>query len=184
MNQKIITECHLIDDILEPRRETFSSKSDFVGYRNHCLRMLNFVLCLSKPEVDREEKIAIATALHDLTIFPDRTVAYLEPAVELAELYLTSINRQEWSAEIAAMIRNHHKIRTYKGEFANLVESMRQADWIDVSFGKLRFGLPKSYVREVHQAFPTYSFYPSAIAKVLGSYAIKHPLNPLPILRW
>lgn len=94
------------------------------------------------------------------------------------------MNRQAWSSQIALMIQNHHKIRTYKGEFANLVESMRQADWIDVSFGKLRFGLPKTYIREVHQVFPVYSFYPSAIAKVLGSYAIAHPLHPLPNVRW
>jgi hypothetical protein len=184
MNPKIMTEYLVIDEILEPRRETFPSISDFNGYRNHCLRMLNFVLYLSKPEADREEKIAIASAFHDLTIFPDRTVAYLEPAVKLADRYLISIHRQEWSSQIALMIRNHHKIRTYKGEFANLVESMRQADWIDVSFGKLRFGVPKTYISEVHQAFPVYSFYPSTIAKVLGSYAMKHPLNPLPIFRW
>jgi hypothetical protein len=61
---------------------------------------------------------------------------------------------------------------------------VRRADWCDVSFAVLRFGLPQSFVGEVRQTFPLGAFYPGHVFKVIGNWMIRHPLNPAPIMRW
>jgi ketol-acid reductoisomerase len=47
------------------------------------------------------------------------------------------------------MIREHHKIRRFRGEAAGMIEPFRRADWIDVSLGVLSFGLPRERMREI-----------------------------------
>ena len=49
-----------------------------------------------------------------------------------------------WTLEIEAMIVNHHKVTSARPDRQSLVESFRRADWIDVTRGLRRFGLPLS----------------------------------------
>ncbi len=140
-----------IESLIEPYAIFSPKQSDFEGYKNHCLRMLNVILALSEEEPDRLEKLEIALAFHGITVFPDRTLDYLESSSEIARKYLLAIGREEWIKEITLMIGNHHKITKYTGEYANLVEAFRQSDWIDVSFARLRFGLSKAWVKVLHR---------------------------------
>lgn len=169
-----------LDELLIPHRDTFPQESDFLGYRNHCLRMLNVCLLVSDDEPDRHEKLEIALAFHDLTIFPDRTLDYLDGATALALEHLAKISRDQWSEEVELMIRNHHKITRYEGPYANLVESFRRADWVDVSFGTLRSGLDKNWVKSLHTALPLYTIYPKTLMGVIGRYVVTHLRKPLP----
>jgi hypothetical protein len=41
-----------------------------------------------------------------------------------------------------------------------------------------------SFVNEVRQAFPLGAFYPGHVYKAAGKWIIRHPLHPLPLLRW
>jgi hypothetical protein len=129
------------------------------------------------------EKVAIATAFHDLGIWTDRTFDYLEPSVAVATAYLAESGRAAWIPEIAAMIREHHKITRYKGDPGWLVEDFRRADWIDVTLGALTFGTPRSLIREAQAAWPDAGFHRLLVRLELRHLG-KHPLNPLPVLRW
>src|SRR5262249_49910840 len=80
----------------------------------------------------------------------------------------------------AAMIASHHKLTAYQGPFANLVEPFRQADWVEMSFGLFRFGLPKEFVKEVRATFPVSAFYPKTVLKSASRWLVRHPLNPAP----
>ena len=82
------------------------------------------------------------------------------------------------------MIEYHHKITAYKGQGREWVEPIRRADWCDVSFATMRFGLPKGFVDEVRAAFPLAPFYPGLVYRVSFKWMLRHPLNPMPILRW
>lgn len=113
----------------------------------------------------------------------DGNLAYVERAADLADAYLATIGRREWAAEIRLAIENHHKCRAYRGPHAELVEAGRRADWIDVSFTRLTFGLPRAYVREVAAAFPLDGLYPLPAWKLIGSYAVRHLRDPLPMMR-
>jgi hypothetical protein len=176
----LLTEIATLDAILA--RHAKDIGADFTGYRNHAYRVSN--LCLAKRNQSDEavEKVAIATAFHDLGIWTDHTFDYLEPSVALATAYLAETGRSAWVPEIAAMIREHHKITRYKASPDWLVEPFRRADWIDVTLGAINFGTPRGFIRELQAAWPDAGFHRLLVRLELRHLA-RHPLNPLPVLR-
>ena len=179
----LITRSDSIDSILEPHRAAIG-QSLYDGYRNHAYRMLNFGRALAPPEPDRDERLAVMSAFHDLPFCLDGDLDYLERAADLSDAWLDEHGRSAWRDEIRLMIGHHHKIRPYRGPSAPLVEATRKADWIDVSFCALRFGLSRSYVREVDAAFPLTGFYPTPAWPMVARYAARHLCRPIPMLRW
>ena len=158
--------------------------ADFTGYRNHAYRVANLCLrTLGSGGAEERERVAIATAFHDLGIWTEHTFDYLEPSVALATAYLAETGREGWIPEIAAMIRKHHKITRYKGSPDRLVEAFRRADWTDVTLGALSFGTPRAFIRELQAAWPDAGFHKLLVRLELRHLG-KHPLNPLPVLRW
>jgi hypothetical protein len=81
------------------------------------------------------------------------------------------------------MIELHHKLTPCRGERDALVEAFRRADLTDLSFGFIRFGLPRSFVREVQARFPAAGFH-GRVVRLVGGWAMTHPLRPLPMMRW
>jgi hypothetical protein len=186
---------------------------DFVPYRNHCFRIANFALAeiglafeaVVGPESDLRpaagpasadpahapsrvtpetvEKIAIAAAFHDLGIWTDRTFDYLEPSVRLAETWLEAQNLAAWRDEIAAMIRFHHKLTRWRGDSVWLVETFRRADWTDVTFGLRRYGASRLLVRQLYDRFPDAGFH-RLLVRLELRHLRRHPLNPLPVLKF
>ncbi len=63
------------------------------------------------------------------------------------------------------------------------MEDFRRADWIDVTLGALTFGTPRRVIREVQKTWPDAGFHPLLVRLELRHLG-KHPLNPLPALRW
>ena len=104
------------------------------------------------------EKVALAAAFHDLGIWTAQTFDYLPPSIELACRHLECAGHGDWRETVAGMIREHHKIREFRGEAADIIEPFRRADWIDVSLGALSFGLPRERVREIWRAGRTRDF--------------------------
>jgi hypothetical protein len=179
----MITQASLIDSILEPYRAALGP-SLYRGYRSHAYRILNFGRALSAPERDRDERLAVMAAFHDLPFCLDGNLDYLDRAADLSDTWLNEHGRLAWRHDIRLMIGHHHRIRPYRGRSASLVEATRKADWIDVSFCVLRFGLPRTYVQEVAQAFPLDGFYPRPAWSMVGRYAVRNLRRPIPNLRW
>lgn len=179
----VVTEVALVDEILEPHRATLGEFA-FNGYRNHALRMVNIGRYLVPDEPARDDRLAIMAAFHDLPFFLDGNLDYLGTASDWARDYLVGIGRPEWEPEVRLMICNHHKVRSYKGPSAPMVEAMRKADWIDVSFTGLRFGIPRSFIREMSEALPINDAYRGVALPMIGRYAIRHLRRPLPNVRW
>ena len=120
-----------VDDVLNEHADALGA--DFVGYRNHVYRVAN--LCLAIAGQRQLEKVAVAAVFHDLGIWTDGTFDYIAPSIALAHDYLAAHAREDWSAEIEAMISDHHKITRSMAEPASVVEAFRRADWIDVTRG-------------------------------------------------
>jgi hypothetical protein len=174
----------LIDELLEARRKLFGGNEQvYAGYRNHAYHILNFARQWLEPNPERDEKLAICGVFHDIAAWPDGNLDYLEPSADLADAYLDEIGKSAWKPEMRLMIEYHHKLTAYRGDHHELVEPVRRADWCDVSFAMIRFGLPQSFVAEVRETFPLGAFYPGHVYKVIGKWMIRHPLNPAPIMR-
>jgi hypothetical protein len=156
----IIHHLPLVDEILEShRRYARGDDAGYAGYRAHVYRVVNFARALTPDEPDRDDKLAIAIAFHDLAAFD--TLDYLVPSIEAQDAWLQQTGRDAWRDELALVIAEHHRLTGYgpTRPYAPLVEAVRRADLVDVSQGLIRFGLPRSYVREVRSAFDARVFF-------------------------
>ena len=176
----LLTRIPTIDRVLDAHAASLGR--DVTPYRNHVYRVANFCAAHVWPDPIQLEKIAIAAAFHDLGIWTDATFDYLDPSVSLARHYLSREGREAWTNEITAMILEHHKLTSYRGDAGSLVELFRRADWTDVSMGVLRFGLPRSFVRDVSAAWPSAGFHRRLVQFELERLRT-HPLRPLPMVK-
>lgn len=174
-------ELRVIDDVLLVHAPQLGA--DLQAYRNHAYRVANLCAALRPPDADGPDKIAIAAAMHDLGIWTAGTFDYLPPSIELATAYLRSCGRPEWTAEITTMIREHHKLSAYRETPHWLVEPFRRADWVDVSKGVIRYGLPRDLLRKIFSTWPNAGFH-RRLAQLAFERLRSHPLSPLPMLRW
>ena len=128
-------------------------------------------------------KFIISACFHDLGIWSNDTLDYLPPSISLADSYLKSIQKEEWSEEINLMIDMHHKLTEFKSEKYLLVEIFRKSDTIDFSLGLFTFSVPIEIIHQLKNQFPNSGFHSFLI--LFGfNWFMKHPLNPLPIYKW
>ena len=161
---EILRSSPLAEEILESHRHR--AHGDDVGYdsyKAHVYRVVNFARALAPDATDRDDKLAIAAAFHDLAAFD--TLDYLVPSIEAQDAWLEKSGRANWSDELALIVAEHHRLSGYgtSRPYAPLVEAVRRADLIDVSQGLVRFGLPKAYVNEVRETFDASVFFKRVI---------------------
>ena len=177
----MLTAIATLDRLLDAYRGVLGA--DFTAYRNHTYRVLN--LCVLQAPVDRRqiEKIAIAAAFHDMGIWTDGTFDYLRPSVALVRAYLLESGQSDWIPEISDMILEHHKVLPYRGDSGLLVERFRRADWVDVTRGLIKFGLPRTDVHEIFAEWPSAGFHKRLVQLEL-THLRSHPWNPLPMMKF
>jgi hypothetical protein len=161
---EIVRELPLAEEILESnRRRANGDDAGYDGYKAHVYRVVNFARAMTPATSDRDDKLAIAAAFHDLASFD--TLDYLAPSIEAQDAWLESTGRQAWSDELALVVAEHHRMSKYGATrpHAALVEAVRRADLVDVSQGLIRFGLPRAYVKEVRATFDASVFFKRVI---------------------
>jgi len=176
---KIEERIPLLEEILGARKGEIGG--DFAGYKNHVYRMINFCFAQGEFGAEERDKIIIAGCFHDIGIWTGRTFDYLPPSIASAREYLTQTNRETWIPEIALMIDQHHKLGKYPEN--QLTEVFRKGDLVDFSLGFVKCGLPNEYVKSVKKQFPNAGFH-KGLAKLAGRWICRHPLNPVPVLKW
>ena len=173
----MLTRIATIDEVLTDHATALGE--DLVAYRNHVYRVVN--LCVAMAGDGDLEKLAIAAVFHDLGIWTNGTFDYIAPSIALAHDYLVSREREDWSAEVEEMIAQHHKI-TSTIDPDSLTEAFRRADWIDVTRGLRRFGMPRPFVARVFAAWPNAGFHWRLVTLTVDRFR-RHPLTPLPMVR-
>jgi hypothetical protein len=170
---KIETDIPLINEILADQR--------LAGYRNHVYRMVNFCFAQGEFDTEQKEKIVIAGCFHDLGIWSADTWDYLPPSIELAKEFLARTDRGDWQGDVSTMIDLHHRIR--QCDEGSLVEIFRRGDLVDFSLGLFKFGIGRDFIREVKREFPNGGFHRDLAAHACR-WTLRHPLNPVPVLKW
>ncbi|MEA2184822.1 MAG: hypothetical protein QOF69_4007 [Solirubrobacteraceae bacterium] len=179
----ILSSHPLVEQILDAHRvRTGDDDAGFAGYKGHVYRVLNFTRALVPDDSDdRDNKLAIAAAFHDLEAFS--SLDYLAPSIRAQDAWLEQTGRQEWSDELALIIAEHHRITRYRGPHARLAEAFRKADLVDVSQGLIHPGIPRAYVREVRRAFDVGPFFTRVVPMAIVRRLISQPIDPMPHLR-
>ena len=146
-------------------------------YRNHVYRCINYhqlLLGESLPDF-----ALLAWVAHDLGIWTAGTFDYLAPSADLASGHADEFGITE-TERLQRLITEHHRLRPSDDR---MTETFRKADLVDVSRGLLRGGIRRSTVKAVVAQRPYRGFH-AFLAKGLTSYAARHPLRPLPMMRW
>ncbi|MFT3764618.1 MAG: HD domain-containing protein [Minicystis sp.] len=176
----IVVQNAVLDDLLATWRDALGRDAE--AYRGHAYRVLNFTRALADRS-DADDTIAVAAIFHDLGIWSDGTFDYLEPSARRARDHLAAHDTPADADEVARMILLHHKITRCPADAGPLAEAFRRADLADVSLGVIRSGLPRSFVREVREAFPNAGFH-RCLLRVGAGWIARHPTRPLPMMRW
>jgi len=178
---RLLTSLPTVDEVLDHHASELGH--DFIAYRNHVYRVVNLCLAIVGDSRVELEKIAVAAVFHDLGIWTNKTFDYIPPSVAIAREHLTTRGMADWIPEIEAMIVDHHKVTTSRANPQLLVESFRCADWIDVTRGLRRFGLPRTFIAAVGATWPSAGFH-RRLVELTVDRLWKHPLSPLPMVKW
>ena len=178
---KLITQFPLLDSILKDYQQVIGR--DFIAYRNHLYRMVNFVNALADLSREEMNRVEIAAAFHDIGIWTKNTVDYIDPSVAEATNWLVKHPVPDPEHAILAMIEWHHKVTAIENHGSRLPEFFRRGDLVDFSLGWVRCGLPRAYIRRVRQQFPNAGFH-RMLLRLSMKQLLRHPLNPAPMLRW
>lgn len=179
MSLKLREQLPFVEEIIGEQEAVLAF--DLTGYRNHVYRMINFCLAFEDLSTEDEEKITLAGCFHDIGIWTAATFNYIPPSIDIAKEQLRKLNRSDLSAQIAEMIGEHHKLRRFNGEA--LTEIFRKGDLVDLSFGMINFGLAPDFVKEVKDRFPNCGFH-TGLVQTAAKWIVRHPLNPLPVVKW
>lgn len=173
----VVVENPVVDTILDRHAEVLGGS--FTDYRNHLYRGMNYqlrLLALDQPPAE----IALAWATHDIGIWTARTCDYLAPSEDLAVALAPQFAITD-TTRLRLMIAEHHKLRAVEDPW---VETFRLADRID-AFRGVTIGthISRKDVSEVVEPLP-YGGFHTFLATSAARWTIRHPLRPLPMLRW
>lgn len=173
---EIIEQSSTIDEILNAHHLDLGK--DHLGYSGHCYRLLNYVRLMEISEEDML-LLEVTIAYHDLGIWTNKTMDYLEPSWQLAKAYVEKHQLDIDLNHLELIIKGHHKL----GVISNspLAEHLRKADQIDLSFGTISHGIDKVGAKQIRAMFPNHGFQMKVLRKVTA-YAFCHPLKPFPML--
>lgn len=148
------------DPIVEAELALLADKlgDDLPAYRNHIYRVLSYAMHFLGGDKKWQPTIAFALVYHDIGMWTDGDLAYLEPSERAAELALKKQGQALDAKLVQDIIHWHHKVTAYKGPHADVVNAVRKADWIDASQGQVRKGLTKAQIAAVNDAIPILGF--------------------------
>jgi hypothetical protein len=110
---------------------------------------------------------------HDIGLWTDHTLSYLEPSSLRAKATFGDIFNDDELELLFNLIYYHHKFTAFEGPHADIVNAFLKADWIDATSGAIRRGMPKSHVKKVKAALPDDDF-----QKVLAGFGPRlHGMN-------
>ncbi len=177
----LLTSLPTVEEVLDDHASELGH--DLTAYRNHVYRVANLCLAIVGDSRVEIEKIAVGSVFHDLGIWTNNTFDYIAPSVAIAREHLVARELAGWIPEIEAMIVDHHKVTPSRAQAQSLVESFRRADWIDVSRGLRTFGLPRAFIVAVTTTWPSAGFHRRLVQLTIDRFW-KHPLTPLPMVKW
>lgn len=184
---KAITYNENIEKLLKKYKDVIGS--DLPGYKNHCYRVLSYTHHFLHGKVTPAQNEVITTALvyHDIGLWTDKTLAYLEPSSERAlEVY-----RGKYSPEDQQLLHDiiywHHKITPFVGPNADIVNAVRKADWIDATQSTVHQGMPRQHIAHAYATIPVAGFYDTLQQfgpRLYGNDVMRIVKEMVSILKW
>jgi hypothetical protein len=170
-----VTEHPIVEAVLERYRAELGQQMP--AYRNHVYRCVTYHQLLLGAQIP--DFAALAWATHDLGIWTAGTFDYLGASADLASLHADEFGITDVH-QARILITEHHRLRPADD---HMTDAFRRADLVDVSRGFIAGQISRSQVHAVVARLP-YNGFHAFLANGLTRYAVRHPLRPLPMLRW
>jgi len=179
---KVALEHTLLDSILEDYRSAIEAQ--WTGYRNHCLTVYNLVRHARNLNQREDNLVAIATAFHDIALWSDDRVDYIDPSVAHAREWCSNNGYQSDADLVADMIFYHHKIFPSSLKSMHpLVRAFRDADWSAFTFGWIPYDRNTPVRKAIAAALPDAGFHAFLIARTVRHVREGGLLNPFPMMK-
>lgn len=166
-----------IVEILHPFKASLGIA--YVPYLHHACRVKKYACHLLS--ITESDLITVTAAFHDLDVWENETMDYLEGSSRLAKRYVIDHTLDIDLTELDKVITLHHqlvKIRNHP-----TAEAFRKADLIDLSAGLINLGLTRSLIRQTEKHYPRHGFTQLIMKKVI-SWSARNPTNPFPMIKW
>lgn len=176
----IVAHSDRVETLFAPYREVIGK--DYPAYRGHVYRVITYAMHFLGQEEAHRPLVETALVYHDIGLWTDRELGYLEPSEAAA---LRDNREKGFGLDpelLRAAIHWHHKITPYRGPGADVVNAVRKADWIDASQGMLRKGLSRAQVAEVEGAISDHGF-PDVLQRLAGDLGGTKLAGNLRVLR-
>lgn len=132
---------------------------DYKGYEGHIYRVLSYSIHFLGGDEKYLDVIASALVFHDIGLWTDGTLAYLEPSCSQASNYYGNAFSSEENELIQNIIYWHHKITPFHGNHSDVVNAVIKADMIDASVGIITKGMPRAHIEKVTKTIPNAGFH-------------------------
>ena len=156
--------------------------NDYDGYRNHVYRAITYAMHFLNNAPQYEQLVETAFVYHDIGLWTDHELAYLEPSEAVA---LQDNEKFGWGLDpdvLSGAIHWHHKLFRYRGAHQDVIEACRKADWIDATQGWVRKGMSRSSVSQVESACPNCGFH-KALMRLAKEYSGSTLLGGFKVMR-
>lgn len=153
---QVIDHSDRVERLFAPYRDIIGD--DYPAYRGHVYRVITYAMHFLGGDEEARPLVETALAYHDIGLWTENELAYLEPSEEHA---LADNEKYGWGFDprlLRDAIHWHHKVFPYRGPNQAIVEAIRKGDWIDATDGKIRKGLTRAQVKAVEDAIPNYGF--------------------------
>ncbi len=124
MTIKIIDQSETVEQLLRPFQD--QTGADYQGYRGHVYRVLTSAMHLIGGEETHRRAVETALVFHDLGLWTDHNLAYLEPSIRRV-LEANEANGWDLDPELLCnLIYWHHKVFPFRGKDADIVNAFSQ----------------------------------------------------------
>lgn len=158
----LITSSPGVEEELEKYEDLIGE--DYYGYRGHIYRVLSYSMYFLNGDETYRTVIEKALVYHDIGLWTDNVLDYLDPSVEVAKKNLQNSFSEEEMQLIDDIIVYHHKITPFEGPHADIVNAVRKADWIDATQGLVHHGMPQKNIQKAYHFIPAAGFYETLAA--------------------
>mmetsp|Transcript_35284 Transcript_35284/g.68620 ORF Transcript_35284/g.68620 Transcript_35284/m.68620 type:complete len:221 (+) Transcript_35284:62-724(+) len=158
-NINVITKSDVVEEHLSAFRDVIGS--DYDGYRGHIYRCLSYSMHFLNGNETHRDVIEAALVYHDIGLWTDSELAYLEPSAAQAQIHCKDKFTADQILLIKDIIMFHHKITPFPGDdaHAKVVEAVRKSDWIDASMGLITKGMSRANIKKVESSIANAGFH-------------------------
>lgn len=166
IDKYIVTKSKIVESHLSKHKGIIGD--DYNGYRGHIYRVLSYTLYKLQGKDDKRQRelIEVALVYHDIGLWSDKDLNYLEPSIEFMKKNIGNKYDEREVNLMTDIIRYHHKFTSFDinsmnkdAIYVDTVNAVRESDLTDFSLGIVTNGVSRGNIKKVMDKIPNDGFH-------------------------